>query len=333
MARFAIASVINGNLYTALLLAWAHSVARQLHENPLVSASTHLVFVHCRADVPTLQTIADCIMGRYPTVRVRLIGGCVEHPSRGHNHFLDAMRRNTGHARFLNTWSIFHLWSLTDYEQVLYMDADTVQLRPIDGLIEQMREPMRTGHVGCVKVEMSEPCNSGVVLLRPSTSIFNAMQKALGRITQVNGFVLSDQDFFSEFFSSCLVQMNKTYNFANVKQGRPVPEEVHILHFQGHHAENKPVDYRAGGTLRYDRTKPHWPIFKVFESHFAPLYSCYSAAAARGGISPLFPPAPAKYKKGLVHHPAHNMNRLARKAVRGSNAGACTAPDNLALNL
>ncbi|KAJ1623682.1 hypothetical protein T492DRAFT_883126 [Pavlovales sp. CCMP2436] len=132
MARFAIASVINGNLYTALLLAWAHSVARQLHENPLVSASTHLVFVHCRADVPTLQTIADCIMGRcarlgvrdaprkYPTVRVRLIGGCVEHPSRGHNHFLDAMRRNTGHARFLNTWSIFHLWSLTDYEQVLY---------------------------------------------------------------------------------------------------------------------------------------------------------------------------------------------------------------------
>jgi hypothetical protein len=89
-----------------------------------------------------------------------------------------------------------------------------------------------------------------VVLLRPSDSILTAMQKALARITQVNGFVLSDQDFFSEFFSDCLVHMNKTYNFAAVKRGRPVPPEVHILHFQGHHAENKPVDYRAGGTLR-----------------------------------------------------------------------------------
>jgi hypothetical protein len=67
-------------------------------------------------------------------------------------------------------------------------------------------------------------------------------------------------------------------------------------------------------------------VFSVFESHFAPLFECYSAAAARGGISPIFPPAPAKYKKGLVRHPSHNMNRLARRAVQMSNAGACSAP-------
>jgi len=321
--RFAIASVIAQNAYTTLLLAWVHSVAHTLQRMP--HAQADIVFVHCQTDVPTLRTIAACVMARYPDVRVRLVGGCVDHPSRRHPHFVDAVARNTGHARFLNTWSIFSLWSLTEYQQVLYMDADTVLLRPIDRLLDEMAEPMRTGHVGCVRVEPREPCNSGVVLLRPSARIFESMRRALDRIAEVGGFVLSDQDFFSSFFAGCLTHMNRTYNFADVMRARPVPAEVHILHFQGHHAENKPVDYRAGGTLRYTRSAPEWPVFAVFETHFAPLYECYTAAAARGGVAPLFPPKPASYRKGKPKHDhGKNIDRPSRKIVRKYSADACT---------
>ena len=216
---------------------------------------------------------------------------------------------------------------MTEYEQVLYMDADTLLLRPIDQLLGEMVEPMRTGHVGCVRVEPREPYNSGVVLLRPSARIFESMRQALDRIAEIGGFVLSDQDFFSSFFAGCLTLMNSTYNFADVKRGRPVRADVHILHFQGHHAENKPVDYRAGGTLRYTRSAPEWPVFAVFETHFAPLYECYSDAAARGGIAPLFPPKPVSYTRGRPNHNhgGGNIDGPSRRVVRHFNSGACTA--------
>lgn len=323
MRRLGVATIITEGAYTALLLAWVHSVAQQFKLMPHVQAD--ILFVHCMADVPTLRTIAGCATGMYPSLQVRLVGGCIDHPSRKHPHFVDAVRRNTGHARFLNTWARFHLWSLTEYEQILYMDADTVLLRPIDHLLESMAEPLRTGHVGCVRVEPREPCNSGVLLLRPSAPIFQAMKSALAQIAQVGGFVLSDQDFFSSFFADCLVRMNRTYNFADIKRGRPVPPEIHILHFQGKKAANKPIDYRAGGTLRYTRSAPEWPVFRVFESHFAPLYECYTSAAAHGGIAPLLPKAPVKYKRGLVNHNhGANIDRPSRKVVSMWNEGACS---------
>jgi hypothetical protein len=109
--RLAIASVITKNAYVAMLLAWVHSVAQQLSLDPTVQAD--VLLVHCDADVSTLRTMATCVHERSPTVRVRLIEGCVQAPSRLHPHFVSAVKWNTGHARFLNVWSIYHLWSLT----------------------------------------------------------------------------------------------------------------------------------------------------------------------------------------------------------------------------
>jgi hypothetical protein len=179
------------------------------------------------------------------------------------------------------------------------------------------------------------------------------------RRVQVGGFVLSDQDFFNAFFPDCLVKMNGTFNFANVKQGRPVPSGISVIHFQGHHGENKPVDYRcvcarpsvasargrarlpadlraprcggsaaalgrAGGTLRYTRARPEWPVFALFETHFAPLYQCYTSAERAGTALPLLPKAPATYSKGIVRFERFgNVDRKAKKVIRMFKPGAC----------
>jgi hypothetical protein len=325
MGRVAIASVISHNAYTAMLLAWVHSVAQQVTLMPQLDAD--IVFIHCDADVRTLETIASCVTGRFPDVRVRLVSGCVEHPSKSHPHFVHAVQYNTGHARFLNSWSRFQLWNMTEYDQVLYMDADTLLLRPVDVLLAQMEGSLSMGRVGCVKVEFLEPCNSGVVLFRPDRAVFERIVRTLDRVREVGGFLLGDQDFFYTFFAECLLQMNRTYNFADVKQGRPVPPELHVLHFQGKKGENKPVDYRAGGTLRYTRAAPEWPVFRKFEEHFAPLYACYTGAVARDAATPLFPDVPGKYVKHMIQrHKGGNVDRKARKVIRHNRGGACVAP-------
>jgi hypothetical protein len=43
--------------------------------------------------------------------------------------------------------------------------------------------------VGCVQVERREPCNSGVVLLRPDAAVFRTIGSALERVTQVRARV------------------------------------------------------------------------------------------------------------------------------------------------
>jgi hypothetical protein len=83
--------------------------------------------VHCDADVSTLRTMAACVHERFPTVRVQLIEGCVKAPSRLHPHFIKAVRYNTGHARFLNVWSIYHLWSLTQVTARATQDGPPVR--------------------------------------------------------------------------------------------------------------------------------------------------------------------------------------------------------------
>ncbi|GKC83435.1 UDP-glucuronate:xylan alpha-glucuronosyltransferase 1 [Tanacetum coccineum] len=91
-----------------------------------------------------------------------------------------------------NEWnySKFRLWQLTDYEKIIFIDADLLILRNIDFLF-QMPEISATGNNGTL-------FNSGVMVIEPSNCTFQLLMDHINEITSYNG---GDQGYLNEIFT------------------------------------------------------------------------------------------------------------------------------------
>ncbi|KAJ4790356.1 Hexosyltransferase [Rhynchospora pubera] len=90
-----------------------------------------------------------------------------------------------------NEWnySKFWLWKLTDYDKVIFIDADLIILRNIDVLFT-MPEITATGNNGTL-------FNSGVMVIEPSDCTFELLMKHINEIESYNG---GDQGYLNEIF-------------------------------------------------------------------------------------------------------------------------------------
>lgn len=91
-----------------------------------------------------------------------------------------------------NEWnySKFRLWQLTDYDKIIFIDADLVILRNIDFLFG-MPEISATGNNGTL-------FNSGVMVIEPSNSTFELLMDHINEIVSYNG---GDQGYLNEIFT------------------------------------------------------------------------------------------------------------------------------------
>ncbi|ERN19935.1 putative UDP-glucuronate:xylan alpha-glucuronosyltransferase 3 [Amborella trichopoda] len=91
-----------------------------------------------------------------------------------------------------NEWnySKFRLWQLTDYDKIIFIDADLLILRNIDFLFE-MPEITATGNNATL-------FNSGVMVLEPSNCTFNLLMDHINEIESYNG---GDQGYLNEIFT------------------------------------------------------------------------------------------------------------------------------------
>ncbi|KAI6691902.1 hypothetical protein NL676_019612 [Syzygium grande] len=91
-----------------------------------------------------------------------------------------------------NEWnySKFRLWQLTDYDKIIFIDADLLILRNIDFLFA-MPEISATGNNGTL-------FNSGVMVIEPSNCTFNLLMKHINEIESYNG---GDQGYLNEIFT------------------------------------------------------------------------------------------------------------------------------------
>lgn len=98
-------------------------------------------------------------------------------------------------TRFLGSFAKLYLWNLTDYDQVVYLDADCYVTAPLDGLLTCERFCMRPNHPSSPSVC---PFNSGVMVLRPSANKFRALLQSLdsGLLPSDD---LADQGFLNSF--------------------------------------------------------------------------------------------------------------------------------------
>ncbi|CAO1946782.1 unnamed protein product [Urochloa humidicola] len=91
-----------------------------------------------------------------------------------------------------NEWnySKFRLWQLTDYDKVIFIDADLLILRNIDFLFA-MPEITATGNNATL-------FNSGVMVVEPSNCTFSLLMEHINEITSYNG---GDQGYLNEIFT------------------------------------------------------------------------------------------------------------------------------------
>lgn len=91
-----------------------------------------------------------------------------------------------------NEWnySKFRLWQLTDYDKIIFIDADLLILRNIDFLFS-MSEISATGNNATL-------FNSGVMLIEPSNCTFQLLMDHINEIESYNG---GDQGYLNEIFT------------------------------------------------------------------------------------------------------------------------------------
>ncbi|KAK8325627.1 hypothetical protein V6Z12_A11G064100 [Gossypium hirsutum] len=91
-----------------------------------------------------------------------------------------------------NEWnySKFRLWQLTDYDKIIFIDADLLILRNIDFLFA-MPEISATGNNGTL-------FNSGVMVIEPSNCTFQLLMEHIDVFESYNG---GDQGYLNEIFT------------------------------------------------------------------------------------------------------------------------------------
>ncbi|XP_058089732.1 putative UDP-glucuronate:xylan alpha-glucuronosyltransferase 3 [Magnolia sinica] len=91
-----------------------------------------------------------------------------------------------------NEWnySKFRLWQLTDYDKIIFIDADLLILRNIDFLFG-MPEISATGNNATL-------FNSGVMVIEPSNCTFQLLMEHINEIESYNG---GDQGYLNEIFT------------------------------------------------------------------------------------------------------------------------------------
>jgi glycogenin len=95
-------------------------------------------------------------------------------------------------ARFGNVFTKLHVWRLSEYERVVFLDADTIVVQNVDELFE------RPDFAAAPDFFVPDRFNSGVMVLRPSIGTFEEMVRALHGSDSYDG---GDQGFLNQYFA------------------------------------------------------------------------------------------------------------------------------------
>ncbi|KAJ8762934.1 hypothetical protein K2173_023063 [Erythroxylum novogranatense] len=107
-------------------------------------------------------------------------------------HIIKRIRNPKAEKDAYNEWnySKFRLWQLTDYDKIIFIDADLLILRNIDFLFE-MPEITAIGNNATL-------FNSGVMVIEPSNCTFQLLMDHINEIESYNG---GDQGYLNEIFT------------------------------------------------------------------------------------------------------------------------------------
>lgn len=98
--------------------------------------------------------------------------------------------------RFYN-YSKLNMWGLTQFDKIVYLDADMVVMHNIDELFDKPN--LSSTNAGGMIHKDWKQLNSGLIVLEPSQSIFNHMKSQVGVIEKEKG--KGDQAFIHQYYA------------------------------------------------------------------------------------------------------------------------------------
>ncbi|KAM2895614.1 hypothetical protein FF1_010699 [Malus domestica] len=117
-------------------------------------------------------------------------------------------------TRFWGVYTKLKIFNMTNYNKVVYLDADTIVVKSIEDLFKCSKF--------CANLKHSERLNSGVMVVEPSETLFNDMMR---KVTTLPSYTGGDQGFlnsyYSDFPNAHLFEPNLSQE---VRKSRPVPE-------------------------------------------------------------------------------------------------------------
>lgn len=180
---------------------------------------------------------------------------------------LHAVAQKLGRSELAVTYSKILLWNL-DYDQIIYLDADTLPLKSLDHLFEKYLDIANTEIVASPDIGWPDIFNSGVFVVKPNREVFEKLVEHSG--SSDASFDGADQGLLNEFFhlqpkKSHWTRLPFVYNVtpSTHYQYRPALtrffEEIHLVHFIG---SSKPWHVKSGEKDEF--SKLWWEKFNEF---------------------------------------------------------------------
>ncbi|CAF1888357.1 unnamed protein product [Brassica napus] len=92
-------------------------------------------------------------------------------------------------TRFWGVYTKLKIFNMTDYNKVVYLDADTIVVKNIDDLFKCSKF--------CANLKHSERLNSGVMVVEPSQALFSDMMRKVKTLSSYTG---GDQGFLNSYY-------------------------------------------------------------------------------------------------------------------------------------
>ncbi len=180
---------------------------------------------------------------------------------------------------FADCWIKLRLWSWTQYERIVYLDADMVVLKNIDELLERGGEDLcavqecfcpvpERRHMCPYSLDTTQPrCyfNAGMLVLRPDRAVAEDMTRSLQRCT-LSAFAFAEQDFLNDYFAE---------SWASLPYGYNASKALYACHRDA-------WDYCTIRVLHFTMAKP-WDLRSPHNKGYAELNNLWLAAYAEPG--------------------------------------------------
>ncbi|ODV79307.1 glycosyltransferase family 8 protein [Suhomyces tanzawaensis NRRL Y-17324] len=187
---------------------------------------------------------------------------------------LEGVLSKLGRAELSVTYSKFLLWNQTQYDQLIYLDSDTLPLTNLDELFVEYSGASANQIVASPDSGWPDIFNSGVLVLKPSTTVFEDL---LASATTTESFDGADQGLLNEFFNVASAGKNwirlpflynVTPNLGQHYQYLPAFtrffKDIKLLHFFG-----KVKPWHLRDIVSSDTANFHHLWWALFNKHFS----------------------------------------------------------------
>lgn len=121
--------------------------------------------------------------------------------------------------QFQKNFIKLHLWNMTLFESIIYLDADTIIFDKIDEIFKIVDKRTYNDNLGFEFAATpdnyglpNEDFNAGVFVLRPNIGVYNEMLRVYKKINSYN-IEWAEQSFLNEFFRFRYIRLPEKYNF------------------------------------------------------------------------------------------------------------------------